>query len=60
VLKYHQMSVRMISDTIGISVCTVDTIVTDDLKLHKVYVKFVPKIHSSGQRKLSGGGSIGT
>ena len=36
VLKDRRLSVRMISEAVGISVGTVDTILTNDLKLHKV------------------------
>ena len=46
VLKNCRLSVRMISEDVGISVGTVDTILTNDLKLHKVSAKFVSKILS--------------
>ena len=52
VLKDCQSSVRMISEAVGISVGTVDTILTNDLKLHKVCAKFVPKILSRDQRQI--------
>ena len=46
------MSVRMISEAVGISIGTVDTILTEDLKLHKVCAKFAPKILSKDQRQF--------
>ena len=51
-LKDHRSSVRMISETVGISVGTADTILTNDLKLHKVCAKFVLKILSTDQRQF--------
>ena len=51
-LKDRRSSVRMISEAVGISVGTVDTILTNDLKLHKVCAKFVPKILSRDQRQF--------
>jgi len=36
VLKDRRMSMRMIYEAVGISVGTVDTILTDDLKPYKV------------------------
>ena len=35
-MQDRRMSVRMISEAVGISIGTVDTILTEDLKLHKV------------------------
>ena len=46
VMQDCRMSVRMIFEAVGISIGTVDTITTKDLKLHKVCAKFVPKILS--------------
>ena len=44
------MSVRMISEAVGIRIGTVETFLTKDLKLHKVCAKFVPNILSDHQR----------
>ena len=52
VMHNHRMSVRMIFEVVNISVGTVDTILTEDLKLHKVCAKFVPKILSDDQRQF--------
>ena len=52
VMQDRRMSVRMISEAVGISIGTVDTILTKDLKLHKVCVKFFPKILSKDQRQF--------
>ena len=52
VLKDRRSSVRMISEVVGISVGTVDTILTNNLKLHKVCAKFAPKILSTDQRQF--------
>ena len=52
VLKDRRSSVRMICETAGISVGTIDTTLTNDLKLHKVCAKFVPKILSRDQRQV--------
>lgn len=52
VMQDRRMSVRMISEAVGISIGTVDTILTEDLKLHKVCAKFVPKILSDDQRQF--------
>ena len=35
-MQGRRMSVRMISEAVGIGIGTVDTILTEDLKLHKV------------------------
>ena len=51
-LKDRRSSVRIISKAVGISVGTVDTILTNDLKLHKVCAKCVPKILSRDQRQF--------
>ena len=42
-------AVRMISEAIGISIGKVQKVMIEDLKLHKVFAKIVPKIHSDGQ-----------
>ena len=42
-LKDRRSSVKMISEAIGISVGTVDTILTNDLKLHKVCAEDPPQ-----------------
>lgn len=49
VMKDRRITVRMISIAVGISLGTVKTILTEDLKLHKVCAKFVPKILSDDQ-----------
>ena len=49
-MQDHRMSVRMIFEAAGISVGSVDTIMTEDPKLHKVCAKFMPKIFSDDQR----------
>ena len=46
VMQDRRMSVRIISEAVGISIGTVDTILTKYLKLHQVCAKFVPKILS--------------
>ena len=51
-MQDRRMSVRVISEAVGISIGTVDTILTEDLKLHKACAKFVPEILS---KKISGG-----
>ena len=48
VMQDCRLSVRMISEIVGVSVGTVDTILTEDLKLHKI----VPKILSKDQRRF--------
>ena len=50
VMQDRRMSVRMISEAVGISIGTVDTILTKDLKLHRVCAKFVPKILSENNQ----------
>ena len=35
-MQDRRMSVRMISEAVGISIGTVDSILTEDMKLHKV------------------------
>ena len=52
VMQDHQISVRMISEAAGISIGTVDAILTEDLKLHKVCAKFMPKILYDDQRQF--------
>ena len=52
VMQDRRMPVRMISEAVGISIGTVDTIVIEDLKLHKVCAKFVSKILSEDQRQF--------
>ena len=47
VMQDRQITVRMISEAVGISI---GTVLTEDLKLHKVCAKFVPKILSDDQR----------
>ena len=51
-LKDCRSSVSMISEAVGVSVGTVDTILTNDLKLHKVCAKFAPKILCRDQRQF--------
>ena len=48
-MQNRRLSVRMISEDVGVSVGSVDTILTDDLKLHKIWTKIVPKIFSNDQ-----------
>ena len=50
VVQDRRMSVRMISEAVGISIGTIDTFLTEDLKLHKVCAKFVPKILSENNQ----------
>ena len=50
VMQDRRMSVRMISEAVGITIGTVDTILTEDLKLHKVCAKFVSKIFSENNQ----------
>ena len=50
VMQDRRMSVRMISEAVGIRIGTVNTILTKDLKLHKVCAKFVPKILSENNQ----------
>ena len=38
-LQDRRLSVRMISEVVGVSVGTVDTILTEDLQLHKICAK---------------------
>ena len=52
VMEDRRKSVMMISEAVGISIGTVDTILTEDLKLHKVCAKFVPKILSDDQNSF--------
>ena len=52
VMQGRPMFMRMISEAFGISIGTVDTILTEDLKFHKVCAKFVPKILSVDQRQF--------
>ena len=42
----------MISEAVGTSIGTVDTIWTEDLKLNKVCAKFMPKILFNNQRQF--------
>ncbi|XP_076058511.1 protein GVQW3-like [Oratosquilla oratoria] len=48
----RRISVRMISENVGISIGSVETVMTEDLKLHKVCTKLVPKILSDHQRQF--------
>ncbi|XP_066963193.1 histone-lysine N-methyltransferase SETMAR-like [Macrobrachium rosenbergii] len=52
VMQDRRISVRMLSEAGGISIGTVETVLTEDLKLHKVCAKFVPKILSDDQRQF--------
>ena len=49
-MQDRRMSVRMISEAVGISVGTVDAILTKDLNLHKVCAKFIPMILSENNQ----------
>ena len=51
-LKDRQSSVRIKPEAVGISVGTVDTIMTNNLKLYKVCAKFVPKTLFRDQRQF--------
>ena len=42
-------SLRMISEAVGISIGKVQKVLVEDLKLHRVCVKIVPKILSDDQ-----------
>ena len=55
VMQDRRMSVRMISEAVGISIGTANTIPTEDLKLHKVCAKFVQSLcqRSSSRTKDS-------
>ena len=44
--------VRMVSEAVGISIGTVDTILIEDLKLYKVCARFEPKILSDDQKQF--------
>lgn len=46
VMQDRRISVRMLSEAVSISNGTVETVLTEDLKLYKVCDKFVPKILS--------------
>ena len=52
VMQDRRISVRMISKAVGISIGPVKTVLTQDLKLHKVCTKFVPKIPSDDQMQF--------
>ena len=52
VMQDRRISVRMISKAVGISIGTVKTVLTEDLKLHKVCAKFVTKIPSDDQKQF--------
>ena len=52
VLRDRRSSVRMISKAVGICVGAVKTILTNDLKIHKVCAKFAPKILFRDQRQF--------
>ena len=49
-MQNRRLSVRTISEDVGVSVGSVDTILTVDLKIHKIWTKIVPKIFSKDQR----------
>ena len=51
-MQDRRITVRMISEAVGISIGTVETVLAEDLKLHKVCAKFVPKILSDDQRQF--------
>ncbi|XP_068224425.1 protein GVQW3-like [Palaemon carinicauda] len=51
-LQDHRIYVRVIFEAVGVSSCTVDIILTEDLKLHKVCAKFVLKILSDDQKQF--------
>ena len=51
-MQDRRITVRMISEAFGISIGTVETVLTEDLKLHKVCATFVPKILSDDQRQF--------
>ena len=51
-MEHQKVQDQMVSEAVIISIGTVDTILTEDLKLHKVCAKFVSKILSNDQRQL--------
>ena len=54
VMQDHRMSVMMISEAVGLSIGTADTILIEDLKHYKVCAKCVFKILSEDQRQFRG------
>ena len=43
IMQDRQMSVRMLSEAVGVDIGIVNTILTEDLELHKICAKFLPK-----------------
>ena len=43
IMQDRQMSVRMLSEAVGVDIGIVNTILTKDLELHKICAKFLPK-----------------
>ena len=60
VMQDHRITVRMTSEAVGISIGTVETVLTEDLKLHTVCTKFVPKIRGHSSKAVVSGGSTRT
>ncbi|XP_068235595.1 protein GVQW3-like [Palaemon carinicauda] len=52
VMQDRRITVRRISEAVGISIATVETVLTEDLKFHKVFAKFVTKILSDDQKQF--------
>ncbi|XP_076032955.1 protein GVQW3-like [Oratosquilla oratoria] len=52
VMQDRRITVKMISKAVRVSIGTVDTFLTEDLKFHKVCAKFLPKIFSDAQRQF--------
>jgi AraC-like DNA-binding protein len=46
------LTVREIADEVGISICSANSILTEDLQMCRVVVKFVPKLLSQEQQQL--------
>ena len=42
-MQDRQMFVRLLSEAVGVGIGIVNTILTEDLELHKVCAKFLPK-----------------
>ena len=49
--KDHRVSIETISAQFDVSVGTVDTIIREELKMRKIYAKFVPRVLSEDQKE---------
>jgi AraC-like DNA-binding protein len=52
ILEDCRLTIREIADEVGISTVSVHSILTEDLHMCRVVVKFVPKLLSQGQQEL--------